>query len=218
VQRALSSFFSLGSDTTATQIAANFFYITQNPETLSKLTREIRSTFSSVEEIRLGQKLDGCEYLQAIVEETLRMSPSITGVLPREVLPGGIRVAGEFFPAGVGLSVPIYTLHHNTEYYPEPHKHIPERWLVDESSDEALKRGVAVMTPFSYGPRGCIGQRLARMELYITLARAVYLYNLEYVGGGREVAFGAGVLEYKLLDHLAAGRSGPIIQFEKVGS
>jgi len=52
--------------------------------------------------------------------------------------------------------------------------------------------------------------------LYITIARAVFLFDVEYVGGGREDAFGEDVLEYKLLDHLAGGRSGPVIRFRKV--
>lgn len=205
----------LGSDTTATQLAANFFYLTNNPRILSKLVHETRTTFSDVEEIRVGDKLSSCVYLSAVIEETLRINPSVPGILPREVLPGGITVCDEFFPAGVELSVPIYTLHHNPNYYPEPHKYVPERWLAKENDEESLKLAADACNPFSYGSRICVGWKLAKMELHLVLARALYLYDIEYIGGGREDRLGSDVMEYKLMDHLAAGRSGPIILFKK---
>ena len=208
-------FWVPGSDTTATQIAANFFYITNNPKTLAKLTSEIRSTFSCVEDIRLGPRLESCQYLHAVINESLRISPSLPGILPREVLPGGITVCGHYFPPGVELSVPIYALHHNTDVFLAPHKHIPERWIPTEVGDEAVKQCHGAFTPFSYGSRMCIGRRLAMIELQITLARAVFMFDLEYVEGGREDRLRTEGLEYKLLDHLAAGRSGPMIRFIK---
>ena len=209
----LRNLCATGSDTTATQLAANFFYITQNPKTLKKLTNEIRTKFSSVEEVRLGPKLDSCQYLHALINETMRISPSLPGILPREVLKGGITVCGHYFPEGVELSVPIYTIHHNTSVYPAPHKHIPERWLPEAASEEAVKRCHSALTPFSYGSRICIGRRLALIELQIVLARAVFIYDLEYVEGGREDRLRTEALEFKLLDHLAAGRTGPIVRF-----
>ncbi|KAJ9611126.1 hypothetical protein H2200_004309 [Cladophialophora chaetospira] len=209
-----------GSDTTATQIAANFFYLTQHPRTLARLAREIRSTFGSVEEIRGGSKLDSCEYLDAVVTETLRISPSLPGVLPREVLPGGVSVCGRTFPTGVDLSVPIYALHHNVSVFPLPHQHIPERWLASESGEERVKKCSEALTPFSYGSRMCVGWRLAKLELLITIARAVSMFDLEYVSGGKEdrlkgsgIGIGDEIMEYKLWDHLAAGREGPVIRF-----
>jgi cytochrome P450 len=197
---------------------ANFFYITQNPKTLGKLTAEVRSTFPNVDAIRLGPALDSSRYLRAVVDETLRISPSLPGILPREVLPGGLSVCGEYFPQGVDLAVPIYTLHHNATIFPCPHKHIPERWLADQTSEEAVKRCHEALTPFSYGSRMCIGWRLALMELRLTIARSVWMFELEYMGGGREnrlLGPDSEALEYQLLDHMAAGRNGPIIRFRK---
>ncbi|KIX92471.1 uncharacterized protein Z520_11791 [Fonsecaea multimorphosa CBS 102226] len=204
-----------GSDTTATQLAANFFYLTHNKDKLVKLCAEIRSTFPSVDEIKLGRQLDSCRYLKATVEETLRFSPSLPGVLPREVLPGGLTVDDRFFfPPGVEVSVPVYALHHNAEYFPDPDVWKPERWIPEEVGEDAVKKSYAAFTPFSYGSRQCIGKRLAYIELWITIARAVYLFDMEYVGGGIEDRpASSNVAEYKMLDHLAAAREGPVIRF-----
>jgi cytochrome P450 len=140
-----------------------------------------------VEEIKLGHKLESCRYLKATIEETLRFSPSLPGVLPREVLPGGLMVDNRFFfPPGVEVSVPVYALHHNAQYFPDPDVWKPERWLPNEVGEEGVKKSYEAFTPFSYGSRQCIGKRLTYVELWITVARAVYLFDMEYVGGGRE--------------------------------
>ena len=204
-----------GSDTTATQIAANTFYIAQNANVQAKLYSEIHSTFDSVDEIRSGPKLDSCKYLKAVVEETLRMNPSVPAVLPREVMSGGITVAENFFPEGVQISVPIYGLHHDQRYYSEPHKYMPERWLPEVVGDEAVNRCWSAFHPFSYGARQCAGKRMAYIELWITLARTIHLFEMEYIGGGREESFGPDVSEYKTRDHLTTSRKGPIISFKK---
>jgi len=202
-----------GSDTTATQLAANLFYITQNKETLRRLTSEIRSKFTSVEDIRLGPALESCQFLTAVVEETLRMSPSLPGFLPREVLPGGLEVIGHFFPPGVEVAVTTYALHHDPRYFPKPHEHIPQRWLPEESGEQSVKEAWNAFAPFSYGSRVCLGKRLAYFELWITIARAVFLFDMEYVSGGREDALEAEYNEYKLWDNFSAKRQGPLIRF-----
>jgi cytochrome P450 len=204
------------SDTTATQLAANTFYLTNNPHTLSRLAEEIRETFDSIEEVRLGEKLDGCRYLHAVINETLRITPSLPGVLPREVLPGGINVVEETFPAGVEVSIPVYALHHNEDFFSAPHSFIPERWLSEAANSDAVKQCFDALTPFSYGSRQCIGKRLAVIELQLTIARTVWRYDLEYVAGGKDDRFidNPDITEYKILDHMAAGRQGPMIRFQ----
>ena len=196
-------------------MAANFFYISTNPNVQAKLASEIRSTFNSVDDIRTGSVLNKCTYLKAVVEETLRMSPSVPGFLPREVLAGGITVAGHTFPKGVELAVPIYTIHHNPKYYPSPHKYDPERWIESSVGHDAVAKAWNAFNPFSYGTRQCIGKRLAYTELWITIARAIWLFDFHYVSGGMEDKLGDSIVEYKLMDHFAAARSGPVVRFQK---
>ncbi|KAH8807633.1 gamma-glutamyltranspeptidase-domain-containing protein [Xylogone sp. PMI_703] len=203
------NFRDIGSDTTATQLAANFFYLTQNEQTLIKLRSEILSKFGGVEDIHLGSKLESCEYLKAVIEETLRMNASLPGYLPREVLPGGITVKGEYFPPGVEIAVPTYTLHHNPKYFPNPHKHIPERWLASESGVDNVKLAWEAFAPFSTGARMCIGRRLAYIELQIVIARVVFLYDMKYIDGGVEEALGPAAMKW--LSLAARARALPLL-------
>ncbi|KAF3033777.1 hypothetical protein E8E11_001666 [Didymella keratinophila] len=181
-----------GSDTTSTAMSGTFFYLAHNPSVLEKLCKEIRSTFSDVEEIVTSPKLSSCTYLKACIDETMRMSPPVAGALPRQVLPGGMEIDGKRIPAGVDVGVPIYAIHHNSNYYPQPFDYIPERWLTDPSANpmhSSLLAAQSAFNPFSIGPRGCIGKGLAYVELTVTIARVLYLYDLRLAPG---TTLGAG--------------------------
>jgi cytochrome P450 len=158
-----------GSDTTSTAIAATVFYLVHNAEKLETLTREVRAAFDDVEEIRFGQKLSALPYVRACIDEAMRLSPSVGGLLPREVLAGGIEIDGEQIPAGTVVGVPSYTVQHNEEYYPSPWEFRPERWIAGSEkgvSAESVAMAQSAFCPFSVGPRGCIGKgELLRMEI-----------------------------------------------------
>lgn len=212
-----------GSDTTSTAMAGTFFYLAHNATALQKLTKEIRETFNDVEEIVTGPKLNGCAYLRACIDETMRMTPPVAGALPREVLLGGIDIDGHHIPAGVDVGVPHYAIHHNPNYYPRPFDYIPDRWLPDPAANplhSKLADAHAAFCPFSIGPRGCIGKGLAYVELTVTIARVLYLYDLR-LAPGTTLGEGSADLEvgrtrateYQIEDRFASMKDGPILQF-----
>jgi cytochrome P450 len=77
-----------------------WFYITRHPRVYDKLVKEIRTTFENVDEIRVGTKLSSCTYLQACIDEAMRVAPAGCSELNREVLEGGLEVEGEILPKG----------------------------------------------------------------------------------------------------------------------
>ncbi|KAF2737258.1 cytochrome P450 [Polyplosphaeria fusca] len=212
-----------GSDTTSTAMAGTFFYLAHNPTALEKLTKELRETFSDVEEIVSGPKLGHCSYLRACIDETLRMTPPVAGALPREILPGGIDIDGRHIPAGVDVGVPHYAIQHNDQYYPRPFDFIPERWLSDPAANplhSKLPEAHSAFCPFSIGPRGCIGKGLAYVELTVTIARVLFMYEMRCAPGTHLGAGGADlevgrtrVNEYQIEDHFASSKDGPILEF-----
>ncbi|KAF2690632.1 cytochrome P450 [Lentithecium fluviatile CBS 122367] len=216
-----------GSDTTSTAMAGTFFYLANNATAMQKLCKEIRETFSDVEEIVTGPKLSGCSYLRACIDESMRMTPPVAGALPRQVLLGGIDIDGHHIPAGIDVGVPHYALHHNPDYYPRPFDYIPERWLSDPAANPLhakLADAQSAFCPFSIGPRGCIGKGLAYVELTVTIARVLYMYDLRLapgttLGAGREdLEVGrTRVTEYQIEDRFASCKDGPILQFRERG-
>lgn len=212
-----------GSDTTSTAMSGTFFYLAHNPKVLEKLCKEIRATFSDVEEIVTSPKLSGCTYLKACIDETMRMTPPVAGALPRQVLPGGMEIDGKQIPAGVDVGVPIYAIHHNANYFPQPFDYIPERWLADASTNpmhNSLPAAQSAFNPFSIGPRGCIGKGLAYVELTVTIARVLYLYDLRLApgtnlgAGAKDLEVGrTRATEYQIQDVFASKKDGPMVQF-----
>ncbi|KAI0141897.1 isotrichodermin C-15 hydroxylase [Xylariaceae sp. FL1272] len=221
-----------GSDTTSTSIAATIFYLVRNPTALQKVTNEIRSTFSDVEEIHNGSQLNSCHYLRACIDEAMRLTPAVGGIAPREVLPGGITIDGEFIPAGIVVGTPHYTIHHNPLYYPQPFLYSPQRWITGSSApskmsgDPVTERDVTVaqsaFCPFSVGPRGCIGKGLAYIEMSTTLARTLFLYDMRKASGfdpaeGRkELGWGRHREgEYQTIDQFTSLKDGPMVEFRR---
>ena len=71
-----------GSDTTSTVLSGTTYYLVKNPEKLQRLTREVRSAFSSEDEININT-VNGLPYLLACLNEVMRVYPPIVGNIPR---------------------------------------------------------------------------------------------------------------------------------------
>ncbi|KAM5436669.1 hypothetical protein McanMca71_001786 [Microsporum canis] len=217
----------LGLDTTVTAISSIFFYLARNPYAYEKLASEIRNTFSSAEEIRLGATLYKCKYLNACIDECLRITPPI-GTSPwREVGKGGISVDGNFVPEGTSVGTCIYSIHHNEKYFPRPHEFIPERWIANEQDSyktAQVATARAAFNPFSTGPRGCIGRPLVNSNLLLTVAILIWRYDFR-VPDGVLGKMGAGhplggngrtnPMEFQVLDRIMSVIDGPMIQFRR---
>jgi len=207
-----------GSDTTSTALASAFFYLVHSPRALERLYAEVRSTFSDVEDIHAGPTLNSCHYLRAVIDESMRLSPPVGGILPREVLSGGLDIDNLHIPAGVVVGTPHYALHHNPAYFPSPFEFQPERWIESEVAKERVALAQSAFCPFSIGPRGCIGKGLAYTELMTSLARAVFLYDMKLAGdageGRPELEWGRQRKgEYQLKDCFTSMKDGPYVQF-----
>lgn len=214
-----------GSDTTSTALASAFFYLVHNPQKLAILVREIRSTFQDIEDIQSSPTLNSCVYLRAVIDEAMRLSPPVGGILPREVLPGGIDIDGLHIPAGIVVGTPHYAIHHNSEYFPAPFEFIPERWIPNnepgcEATVESVSLAHLAFCAFSVGPRGCIGKGVAYVELMTTLARVLFLYEMRHVSGDRIGEGSEGEVlgrrrkgEYQLRDCFTSMKDGPVVEF-----
>ncbi|KAF2676845.1 cytochrome P450 family protein [Lentithecium fluviatile CBS 122367] len=221
-----------GSDTTATAIASTLFYLMHYPKALARLQAEVRPRFSSLESIRPGTNLSTCRWLRACIDEAMRITPGVPGLLPRRVLAEGVTIAGEWFAPGTDLGVPHYAIHHNEALYPDSFAYRPERWIIGCSSDSAdghvtsaeeVAKAESGFCAFSIGQRGCVGKALAMKELMVTIARLVWLYDMrlapgeEKVGGGGRGEERGREREHELQikDMFVAKTKGPVMQFQR---
>lgn len=212
-----SLMMTAGSDTTSTALAGAFFYLTHNRAVLARAREEILAVFkdSTVGDIKTGPRLNSCVYLRACLEETMRLAPSVPSALPREVCTGGATIDGYQIPAGIEVNVSPFVIHRNPDYYPSPLAYRPERWLSKEKwsggvSKSELEKAQSAFCAFSVGPRSCIGKNMAYMEMMISMARMLFLFDFESVGTLGESG-DRGV--WQLKDCFLASKDGPMVRF-----
>lgn len=207
-----------GSDTTSTSIVATLFYLVRHAAAMAKLKEEIRSSFTDVEQIVSGPQLNDLTYLKACIDEAMRLAPAVPASIPREAMEGGAEVDGVFLPAGSECGTPAFSLHRSEDYYREPLAYVPERWVEGATcqsrraggtswtaTKEEIELARSAFCPFSIGPRGCIGKSMALMEMRITLARLLYLFDIELADRTGEDSEGF----LALTDHFVSGKTGP---------
>ncbi|KAJ6086228.1 hypothetical protein N7486_010509 [Penicillium sp. IBT 16267x] len=217
-----------GADTTATSITATLFYLLHNEESYKRAQAEVDNAFGGisnedVETIRIGSALTSCSFLYACINEAMRMSPPVGGILPREALVGGLEVDGGryYVPAGTDVGVPTYALHHTEEYWPESHKFRPERWLDGTSAEQ-----IPAFMPFGAGRTGCVGKYLAYQEMGIIVARLLWLYDMRLESDSKgvngktkrfwESSWGRDHMgEFQMHDVFTSTHNGPMVQFRK---
>ena len=89
-----------GSETTATLLSGATYHLLRNPTALYKLNNEIRNTFMAEDEITLTS-VQNLKYMTAVLNESLRMYPPVSGGLPRRVPGKGEFINGRWVPGGV---------------------------------------------------------------------------------------------------------------------
>lgn len=182
-----------GNDTTQTTLTNCVFHLATHPQIQEKLYNRLAAIVNEEHhdsKVMPTTLLQQVPYLRAVLEENWRCRPPVARGLPRRTTQEGATIAGHYIPAGVTVSAPIYTLHHNESLFPNATEFIPERWLPEESSDEdgAYVRNLKeYCMPFSLGPRACIGRNLAYMEVSIVMAALVLNFEWEMAEPGSDM-------------------------------
>ncbi|CAG2167186.1 unnamed protein product, partial [Oppiella nova] len=113
-------------------------------------------------------------FLDAVLSESLRKYPPIVMLSRQAVNDYTIPDSGIVIPKGQHIEIPVYAVHHNPEYYPNPEKFDPDRFM-PENRDKIKPY---TYLPFGAGPRNCIGMRVALMEAKLCIAHLVRRYIL----------------------------------------
>ena len=161
-----------GHETTATGLAWAFELLLRNPRVLDRTRAAID---------------DGDDaYLEAVVKETLRIRPVISGI--------GRKVRGEPFelgrytiPPGIEINPSISAMHKRADRYPQPGEFRPERFLEEDPPD------TYTWIPFGGGTRRCLGASFASFEMRVVIKRVLERASLRPVGRRPERAVRQGI-------------------------
>lgn len=160
------------SDTTSAALTNTFYYLTKYPAVYRKLQAILDAEFPRGDADWTYAKAKAIPYLDAIIHETLRLSPSVPSGLPRTSPSGGLQIDEVFIPGEIHISVPTYTIQRDPRYWDDPSDFVPERW-------EKLSPDKTPFIPFTRGKYACPGKNLAIMEMVMVLSRVALGYNIE---------------------------------------
>jgi cytochrome P450 len=181
MEEAANLYILAGSETTATLLSGLIYHLLCNPSAYETLVGEIRSSFAVDADVTLA-RVSGLPYLNAVLEEALRMYPPVPSTMPRRVPPPGELVLGEIIPGGTTVGVSHWAASRSGANFALPDRFVPERWLGDKRFDTDDKKA---MQPFSLGPRNCIGKNLAYGEMRLILAMLLWAFDLELMEESR---------------------------------
>lgn len=142
-----------GHETTATALAWAFELLLRDPAALSRLRASLE---------------DGDDaYLGAVVKETLRIRPVISGI--GRVVRGEepFEVGGFAIPTGIEINPSIAAIHRRSDRYPMAAEFRPERFLGDDPPD------TYTWLPFGGGTRRCLGASFAEFEMRVVIRRVL---------------------------------------------
>jgi cytochrome P450 len=154
--------FLAGHETTALALAWTWYLLATHPETEERLLAELADVLHG--RAPTVEDLPRLKYTEAVVTEAMRIRPPVYAI-GREALDdceiGGFRV-----PRKTTILMSQWVVHHDPRWFHEPDKFQPERWL----GDLAHQLPKYAYFPFGGGPRLCVGNTFAMMELVLVLA------------------------------------------------
>ena len=160
-----------GHETTASTLNWAWYLISQHPEVENRLSNELNTLTTCSELVDLPRFL----YTRQVIDETMRLYPA-GWLLTRKALRND--QLGEYFvPAGTEIYVPPYFIQRHPDLWEEPDRFNPERFRPDNTK----RRHRLATIPFSAGPRNCVGEHFARMEMQLHLMTIARSLRLRYV-------------------------------------
>ncbi len=168
-------FIFSGHDTTASTLCYIYYLLAQNAGALKQLRAEHDSVLGP-DISRTSSHLLEDPYLLnqlpdtvAVIKETLRLYPPASSTRAGEP---GYYIRGsnglQYPTSGFLVCVVHQAMHRDPAYWPQPESFLVERWLVPE--DHALHPIKEAWRAFEFGPRNCIGQELAMLEMKAIIA------------------------------------------------
>ena len=159
-----------GHETTAAALAWAFYRLLSNPDVLTRVRDEIAPHRGD------PRAVSQLPFLDAVVKETSRLAPVVPNIGRK--LRSALQLGSRTLPAGVVVAPCIYLAHRRADFWPEPERFEPDRFL------EARVNPTAFF-PFGGGIRRCIGAAFATYETKVVLATVLARAELRLARGYR---------------------------------
>lgn len=171
-------FYNAGFETSSTLTQFTLYELALNSDIQEKVRNEIKSGLEQNDGKLTYELLLSFNYLNMVVQETLRMYPPIVSLSRNCVKDYPIPDTKLTIPKGAAILFPVYSLHHDPEYYPQPSKFDPERF----TPEQVQQRNPFTFLPFGEGPHNCIGLRFGLMQSKLGIVKILQNFEISPSG------------------------------------
>ncbi|XP_051172501.1 cytochrome P450 4C1-like [Leptopilina boulardi] len=173
IREEVDTFVFEGHDTTAMGACFTILLLAEHKEIQEIAREEVCQIFKeSCGKIEM-KEINRFSYLDRCIKEALRLFPGVPGIA--RVLHEDLQLKNYLAPAGTNIHLHIFDLHRDENFWPNPLVYEPNRFL----PENIQSRHSFSYIPFSAGPRNCIGQKFAMMEIKILVANLLYNFDME---------------------------------------
>lgn len=160
-----------GHEPVTNSIIFTSYLLATNNQVQEKLVEEIAQYFSDNPDKSYYEAAQEIEYLDQVFQESMRIYSPAPTLIRR--CNKSCEIGGYQIEKGTYIVAPVYGVHYNEEYWPEPEKFDPERF----SKQNKAKQHSCAYLPFGMGPRQCIGMRMAILEVKAILLDILRKYK-----------------------------------------
>lgn len=168
--------FLAGHETTATALTWWGWAMAAHPEIARRAADEVDEVLGT--RAPSYADLPRLPYLAQTIKETLRMHPPAASLFTRQAIED-VRIGPWTVPRGAMVLITPYVLHHDERWFEDPERFDPERFSPERA--ERIPRGAYL--PFGLGPRVCIGNNFATMEMSLIAAMLLQRFELSLPAG-----------------------------------
>jgi cytochrome P450 len=154
--------FLAGHETTALALTWSWYLLAKHPDCERRFHEELDEVLHG--ELPTVANLSKLKYTESIAKESLRLYPPAYGIGRQPI--NDCEIGGYHVPAGSQVLAFPWVTHRDPRYFTEPDSFAPERWT-EEFTAQLPKYAYF---PFGGGPRACIGNYFAMMEIVLLLA------------------------------------------------
>ncbi|KAH8273663.1 hypothetical protein KR018_007557 [Drosophila ironensis] len=166
----VSTFMFEGHDTTTSGVAFGVYLLSRHPEIQQKLYNEQCEIMGNDMNRDVSfQEIAQMKYLDLFIKEAQRVYPSVPFI--GRYCDRDYDINGTLVPKGTTINIPIVLLGYNDRIFKDPYHFRPERF-------EEERPGPFEYVPFSAGPRNCIGQKFALLELKTAISKVIRSFEV----------------------------------------
>ncbi|MEL6815814.1 MAG: cytochrome P450, partial [Cyanobacteria bacterium J06598_3] len=162
-----------GHETTANSLSWTLYLLAQYPEIEAKLLAELKTVLNG--ESPTVENYQQLSFTAQVIKESLRLYPPAWAIGRTVVKP--CEIGGCQLKPGNFVFLSPWIVQSDPRFFEQPKTFMPERW----TSEFEKQLPTFAYFPFSGGPRGCIGQAFAMMELVLVLATIMQQFEFELV-------------------------------------